>query len=657
MPLVTVEEDTFGNAKEALDLILGPPGEGAFAASPGHPDSNAPGQAQFYPNTVSGRERYLRDSERWERESRNNFFSSVVWEQAALGQHRSLTIGGAVQPQEFWCLWCDVDKGLTDESRALIEQLTARGCILSYSGGKTASGKRRFHLRVLLGSPITDVDEFYALNRWLARSLNGEKFAPVSWLTLPGSTRYKKDYPGGQAETTVKVARGGKRWTVAELKKLLARYADEPTGGPLGADASDLEAETVEGALPVEIRRMLRQKDPGDGMARHKQTSKLVKLCAENGFTKPQALWVLQKHEPSVAKFGDHRLPSQVHACWPLTQVEVLDDGLLSGVRTGDWLAKQVFPPLVWAVPDVIPEGLGMIVAPPKAGKSWWVANIALACAAGGKALGLLEVAQRPVLYMALEDSHRRLQDRFIMLMGEGQGIPSAIHVLINCEPNVMIPTILEFLAKHTKCTPLVIVDTLGKARGNGKAKNEDSYAADYEFTSQLKNAVDQTQGAALLMVHHTRKAESDDFVNSASGTHGIAGAMDFILALQRKRNSNDAVLHLTGRDVEENSFAMRFNRGAWSLDGSSLADAASALETKTEALGDRSKSILTYINDTAPNTVKASDLVTHLGLSLSAAGVYLKRLHDKEIIGKRARGEYISLKSQNNTPPEVIEL
>ena len=40
------------------------------------------------------------------------------------------------------------------------------------------------------------------------------------------------------------------------------------------------------------------------------------------------------------------------------------------------------------------------------------------------------------------------------------------------------------------------------------------------------------------------------------SGTQGIAGAVDFVLALNRKRHADDAVLSVTGRDVIEAEYA-----------------------------------------------------------------------------------------------------
>ena len=79
----------------------------------------------------------------------------------------------------------------------------------------------------------------------------------------------------------------------------------------------------------------------------------------------------------------------------------------------GEWLDEQKFNDLEYAVDGIITEGLGLLVAPPKKGKSFLVADVGLAVAAGRSALGAIPVTKRPVLYLALEDGHRRLQNRF----------------------------------------------------------------------------------------------------------------------------------------------------------------------------------------------------------------------------------------------------
>ena len=50
-------------------------------------------------------------------------------------------------------------------------------------------------------------------------------------------------------------------------------------------------------------------------------------------------------------------------------------------------LARQL-PPIQWAIPDILPEGLTLLAGKPKLGKSWLALAMALAVAAGGVALG-----------------------------------------------------------------------------------------------------------------------------------------------------------------------------------------------------------------------------------------------------------------------------
>ena len=65
-----------------------------------------------------------------------------------------------------------------------------------------------------------------------------------------------------------------------------------------------------------------------------------------------------------------------------------------------------------------------------------------------------------------------------------------------------------------------------------------------------------------VLVLHHTRKAGADDFLDLVSGTHGLTGAADQTMVLKRDRGTGraDAELFITGRDVEETTLALRFD-------------------------------------------------------------------------------------------------
>ncbi|MDO3647676.1 AAA family ATPase [Nocardia mangyaensis] len=306
---------------------------------------------------------------------------------------------------------------------------------------------------------------------------------------------------------------------------------------------------------------------------------------------------------------------------------------------SGAWLDAQVFPELEWQVEGILPEGFGLLVAPPKAGKSWMVAGIGLACASGGFAFGKIPVKPRPVLYLALEDGHRRLQSRFRTLM-EGNRIPADIHLVTQAQPFEVPSMIDEFIGIHTGAKPLVILDTLGKVKPP-KSAGQESYSADYAIGSRLKSVIDSEPGASLVAVHHTRKAESVDFVDAVSGTQGIAGSADYVLVLSRKRKETAAVLAVTGRDVPENEYALTMDDGKWLLDGMDLLDAAAAVERRRDSasLGDRSMDVLAHV--AANGATTPADIASKFGMDNKVASNLLSRLHESGRIAKPKRGTY----------------
>jgi hypothetical protein len=81
------------------------------------------------------------------------------------------------------------------------------------------------------------------------------------------------------------------------------------------------------------------------------------------------------------------------------------------------WELKNMeFPPLKYVVPDLIVEGLTIFAGKPKIGKSWLMLHIGNAVANGASTLGGIHCEPGDVLYCALEDNLRRLQQRMYQL-------------------------------------------------------------------------------------------------------------------------------------------------------------------------------------------------------------------------------------------------
>lgn len=321
----------------------------------------------------------------------------------------------------------------------------------------------------------------------------------------------------------------------------------------------------------------------------------------------------------------------------------------------GETLNRRQFPPLQWTVQDILSEGYGLLAAPPKAGKSWLVAGIGIACAEGTPAFKHIDVQQRPVLYFALEDSHRRLQSRFRKITGRDY-IPPLMHVVTRADDlDNLVGIARQFQDDHQdQAPPLIIVDTLAKV-APGRLMSQSQYQSEYSLGAALQQLAKRVPGSTVLAVHHTNKGEHNDFINGVSGTQGTTGACDVVLVMNRARKSNDAVLSVTGRDIErETEYAITMDNGVWSLKGDSLVDSESAAaqvkaeqhEAAIEArYGDRTVAILSLvrerINDGAEHVAPA-DIADEAGMSNAEIGKYLGRLAKRGDLVREGRGKYV---------------
>ena len=229
-------------------------------------------------------------------------------------------------------------------------------------------------------------------------------------------------------------------------------------------------------------------------------------------------------------------------------------------------LMAQAFPPLVQAVEGLICEGLTMLVAASKVGKSWLALLMALRVAMGAQFLGRRTTKSR-VLYFALEDSPRRLQVRLRAL--NAVEIPGNLSFVTKAQ---MLGTgFLEQLESWISGgdePALIIVDTLQKVRGIAR-RNVNAYEGDYDAIGSIKALADKYR-AMIVCVHHTNKAKNvTDLYDRVSGSTGIMGAADTTILIDRERGEDTATVHFEGRDVYGDDFVIRFVNGLWELEHS----------------------------------------------------------------------------------------
>lgn len=223
-------------------------------------------------------------------------------------------------------------------------------------------------------------------------------------------------------------------------------------------------------------------------------------------------------------------------------------------------LQLKDIPSVRFIVDGLIPAGLSILASPPKYGKSWLVLDLCLSVASGKRFLGC-STNRSGCLYLALEDSERRLKTRMDKLLysrpaPEGFYFATEAHTL----DDGLLDELEAFLAAHGG-VKLLVLDTYQRVRGAAQVR-EGAYSADYRETGALKAFADR-HNVALLLVHHLRKMRDDgDPFAMISGTTGISGAADTMLVLSRERRSDsNAKLSVVGRDVENLDAVLRFDR------------------------------------------------------------------------------------------------
>jgi AAA domain/IclR helix-turn-helix domain len=230
---------------------------------------------------------------------------------------------------------------------------------------------------------------------------------------------------------------------------------------------------------------------------------------------------------------------------------------------TAATLASTTFEEISFIVPKYIAPGLTVLAGRPKVGKSWMAANLAIAIATGGRALGVVDVEQGDVLYLALEDNARRLQRRLDQMIPFDLK-PERLHFATECER--LDKGGLQAIEAWCDSVPkprCVVVDVFGRVRSE-RRRDESPYDHDYRSVMPLKALADR-RNIAVVIIHHTNKrTDIDDPLDAVSSTTGFTGAADSILVLAK--GPQGPTLYGRGRDIEEIETALQFDgaRGLW---------------------------------------------------------------------------------------------
>ena len=244
--------------------------------------------------------------------------------------------------------------------------------------------------------------------------------------------------------------------------------------------------------------------------------------------------------------------------------LRMVDPSYLKTVSMSELLDNvyQSKPPLV---DGLLYRGTYLFVGAPKLGKSFLMTQLAYHISTGTP-LWNYPAHKGTVLYLALEDDYRRLQERSYRMFGTAENGSLFFSVSAGQLGSGLDEQLTNFLREHPD-TSLIIIDTLQKVREVGG--DNYSYANDYQIITRLKALAD-SYGVCLLLVHHTRKQQADDKFDMISGTNGLLGAADgAFLLTKEKRTGNAACLDVSGRDQPDQRLHLFRNEEtlAWELE------------------------------------------------------------------------------------------
>jgi hypothetical protein len=265
--------------------------------------------------------------------------------------------------------------------------------------------------------------------------------------------------------------------------------------------------------------------------------------------------YVIERDAPQIANF-----PGDI----ALARIE----GQIKFKRTNtNVIMATAYEPIKWVVPGYISEGFLVLGGRQKLGKTWLAIDLSIAVAIGGIAMGSISCEQGDVIYIDMENGHRRIQSRINKLFPSERDRPDLARLeWVTNAPRLDAGFIseLERWRASAQEPRLVVIDVLQGIKPPGSIARY-AYENDYSAWAPLQ-AWATEKGIAVLGLHHTRKGGAEDPLESLSGSNGLSACADTTLILDR--NQNGTTLYVRGRDVEEKETALIFTAGAWSIIG-----------------------------------------------------------------------------------------
>lgn len=290
-------------------------------------------------------------------------------------------------------------------------------------------------------------------------------------------------------------------------------------------------------------------------------------MALEEGMTPEEAhLWAEGQASPSTARARTRTMPRGGSGGMegdgpskPPLPPQSLRGGLADMVATAEARDDPTF-----VVDALLPTGLSVLAGASKIGKSFMALDIAFGVAGGFPVLGQMVSEPGDVLYLALEDTSKRVTGRLDSLNPDrGEWPWDTLRIVpMDMTDGLQPGHIATEWAESVPNPRLLIIDTITRFGGLGERSG---YAAEVAWMSRFHDFAAKYRLALLGLTHtnQMKMEEGDDWFNKISGTTGIIGTADNVMLLDVKRGENEGHLRIEGRDMDPTEHAVR-KVGPW---------------------------------------------------------------------------------------------
>lgn len=221
--------------------------------------------------------------------------------------------------------------------------------------------------------------------------------------------------------------------------------------------------------------------------------------------------------------------------------------------KTAADILSTIMQPREMIVEGLIPQGICILAGPQKVGKSFLALDLCISVASGQPVLGH-ETVRGECLYLGLEDTYRRLQNRLLLMNADAT---DSLHFAIAADRlGGGLENQIEAFHKEHPALRLVVIDVFQLVRKKATA----NYNAEYRELAGLRELANRL-GLCIMMVMHTRKSHDRDPLNNIYGGGGFVASADGIYLLSEdNRGSGCGTLFCTGREIEKVELQVQFD-------------------------------------------------------------------------------------------------